>query len=425
MPVGTIQYGNLLEELVNRALAESEITKTIFRANRYFARVDERSKTITGAWVEFPIYTGETGTAKMFTVYGTSDSATYNPVEKVKMVKMDWKAAADFLRVSKIQLQQASGPEALLNYLQAQVEPVVESLKQLISNQLFTGDGQNDNAWGLDSILRINGPTTSPADNAFGGVARSGLKVLQANIADATDTTDFAGSTDGAMTFTNGSDVVQQGTTGTNDFDPAANLKVGGVLTGPDGRKYIVAYLDTANNQVYIDRPYEGATATNDTTWTYKGRYSNTTVYGNSGELTAEKLNLVMALCTDGSDHPTDLFMNSELFTVLLNEVIVKTRYVGTNNEQIGPEDYLSMYFNGARVYIDNHAPAGKVYVLNAKYGRLVKLRGYSEPRLDRGSLRWDVTGTRIQSLVGEVVCVFAHYIRALNRCGVIQGITV
>lgn len=418
MPVGTITYGNLLEELVNRKLLTSEVAKTVFKANKFFDLLDEKSKPKTGAWIEFPIALGKSGTAKMFTIYGTTDAASYAPVEKVKQAKFDWKNAADFLRISGIQMQQVSGPEQLVDFVESQTMVVLESLRQLISDQLFTGSGLNENAVGLETALD-NADTTGLT--TYGGISRAGVSALQANEADARDVNSYNGATNGNAVFTNGSTVVGEGGTPAVDWD-TLNIYPGGRLVAPDGRTYIV--MGKGVNQIFIDRPYEGASATS-TSWTYTGLFNDTTTYGGSGVFTAEKVDKIVALCTDGNDHPTDILVNSLTFSRFLHIVQKNQRFTGTQTTEIGSRKYLSLYFDGADVCIDNHAADGTLYVLNLNYWALPKLKGYDRPQLRKGDLVRDVTGTRIQSWIGEVVCVFALMCRALNRQGVLRGLTV
>jgi hypothetical protein len=299
------------------------------------------------------------------------------------------------------------------------MEGILESLRQLVSRQLFTGNGLGDNAYGLDTLLSTFSGT---GVRSFGGVSILDARSEVARVLDARDINTYNGTTNGSAVFTNGSNLVGEGGATPVDWD-SLNIYEGGQLTGPDGVTYTVA--GKTANTLHLTGRYLGATTTS-SNWSYKGRFSDTATYGSTaGQFHINKVDKAIAIATDGENHPTDIICNNETFTRFLHEIQQKQRFVGTKNEEIGSQQFLTLYVDGAEAYIDNHAPSGTIYFINNKFCALRKLRGYSDPALDRDSLRWDVTGTRIQSLVGEVVTVFVHYIRSKHRCSVIRNLTV
>jgi hypothetical protein len=403
-----------LEEVINRLLGTEKIGYSVFAANILQEKLYKKSKPATGNIVTYPIAKNKSGTAKVFTVYGASDTATYQQPDMVQMLQFDWTVAADFLRISEIQLNQASGKEALIPFLESQIEIVVRSLKDVVSDQIFNGNGVSPNAAGL--LTAISYSTT------YGGKTRLQFPALIPQLKDARDVNQVLGSGTGTLVFTNGSNVVTEGTA---NIDAVA-IYAGGYLTAPDGNRYLVVASPSsggAANQLTIFPAYQGTTVTSNS-WTYTGAFYPSSTYGGSGVLTIEKINRVMALCSDGDEQPTDVIFNSFTYSTFLNLLSSKGFLLQTQVKQIGAKSINYLNYNGADFYIDNHIPEGVVLFLNADYVHLTPLKGYENIQLSKAGLTKDTSGTRVASLVGDVVATFAVGVNGVNRCGGIINIS-
>jgi hypothetical protein len=397
-----------IEEIVNRVLGDKKIGYTVFAANVLQDKLYQKAEPKTGSLALYPIAKNKTGTAKKFTIYGASDTATYVQNDQTQMLSFDWTVSADFLRLSNIQAAMASGPEALIDFIKGQVEIVTRSLRDLVSDDIFNGTGAAPDAAGLSTILSYS-PT-------YGGKTRTDFPALIPVRVSANDVNQVLGSATGTLVFTLNSTIVTAGTASL----PITDVFPGGFLTGPDGRRYKV--LENSATQIRIFPAYQGTSVTS-SSWTYTGFFYPSSVYGNAGELTLKKINKVMSFCTDGNDLPTDIVSSSGVHNFFLNAVIDKGFNVNGEVRQIGLQKVNVLTYNGTEVYIDNHIPSDTLYVLNLNYIHLTPLKGYEKIQLSKDGMYKDTSGTRVASLVGEVVATYAIGCNGVNRQGCIVDI--
>lgn len=403
-----------LEELINRTLGRDDVAFSIFSANILQDKLYKNVKRKTGERAVFPFAKRRTGTAKNFTFYGATDTATYNQqVDAIEMLDMEWTNTADFLRISNVQAAMAAGPEALIRFIEDQIEVVSRSLREKISETIFNGSGTPPDGPGLSVALSYS--TTYGGKTRIPVGANDEYRALLPVFVDANDVQQFNGSSVGTLTFTIGSNVVTPGTGNFTGWYP------GGSVTAPDGNTYRVVSVGAT---VLLERNYTGSTITS-SSWQYNGFFYPASTYGNAGEFTLKKLNKVMAYCTQGAETPTDIVCSATAYTALLNTVVDKGLY--PFNEavyELGVRKIGILQYNGADMYIDTHVPGNDVFILNLDYVNLAALKGYDKPQLAKTGLAKDTSGTRIDSLVGEVVATYALGVPGANRCGRITGIS-
>jgi hypothetical protein len=410
-------WSNSFERVINRAIGE-EIGESAFAASVGLERAWNKRVLRTGTQVEQPIFTGEDGTATMFSIHGmdsagVSGTVTFKEPDKLINLIIPFKPAGDTIRFSEIRMKMAAGNKTeLYNYFRTQASLFKLSIMKLLGQQFVAGDpdGTSTDVHGLASIFKV---AASNAGVSYQSQARTQSDALFPSIfcADATTTAYATGS----ASIADGGRVI----TGTNT-SWASSIFEGDKITL--GTQTFTVRAVVSATSLHVTPAADGASGT--VSFTHSPQFSDTTTYAASGVINLAKIDKAYWDCTDGPFEPTVMFTRGDMFGAIASRLVANQRYASQDNK-VGIKKRQSFMYNNAELFIDNYVPSGTIYGLNEEFFNCYAVQGLDQIKLVEGSLQRDYSSFQRASFVAEVNVALNFSTKAPNRNFKIDGFTV
>lgn len=175
MTAGNTNYDTLLSTTLDnyRDTFDDNLSKDV--VTYHFLKKNGRVKTLSGgAKIVEPLMYGSNSTAKTYSLY---DSLDYTPQDGMTAAEFEWRQHAVTVIIAGIEEAKNSGPEAVIDLLDAKVQQAEISAIQSF-DVMFNGDGTGNsgkNFLGLgaligdasSSITTVGGIDASDSDNAW------------------------------------------------------------------------------------------------------------------------------------------------------------------------------------------------------------------------------------------------------------------
>lgn len=411
-------WSNAFERVINRAIGD-EIGESAFAASVGLERAWSKRELRTGTQIEQPIFTGEDGTAAMFSVHGfdsagASGTVTYKEPNKTINLIIPFQPAGDTIRLSEIRMKQAAGNKTeLYNYFRMQAGLLKLSMQKLLGSQFVNGDPATNSTdiHGLKSIFNV---ASGGSGVAYQSQERTQSDALFPSIftANATTTAYAAGSASIAA----GSRVIN----GTNTTFTGGAVSEGDKITL--GTQTFTVRAVVSATVLHVTPAAAAASGT--VSFTHSPQFKDTTTYGGSGEISLAKIDKAYWDCTDGPFEPTVMLCRGDMFGGITARMLANQRYASRDN-QVGVKKRQSFMYNNAELFIDNYVPSGTVYGYNEEFFKMYALQGLDSIRLVEGSLQRDISTFQRASYVAEVNVVLNASTKAPNRNFKISGFNI
>jgi uncharacterized Zn-binding protein involved in type VI secretion len=411
-------WSNAFERVINRAIGE-EIGYSAFAASVGLERAWAKRNLRTGTQIEQPIFTGEDGTATMFSVHGfdtagSSGNVTYKEPNKLVNLIIPFQNAGDTIRFSEIRMKQAAGNKTeLYNYFKTQAGLFKLSFMKLLGNQFVNGNPAttSTDVHGLASIFNV---ASGGSAVSYQSQERTQSDALYPSIfaADATTTVYATGS----ASIASGARIIN----GTNTTFTGGSVSEGDKITLGTQTFTIRAVISAT--VLHVTPAASGASGT--VSFTHSPQFSDTTTYGNRQVVNLAKIDKAYWDCTDGPFEPTVMLSRGDMFGAVVSRMVANQRYASQDNK-VGVKKRQSFMYNNAEYFIDNYVPSGTIYGYNEEFFNCYALQGLDKIHLAEGSLQRDISTFQRASFVGEVNVSLNFSTRAPNRNFVIDGFSV
>jgi len=454
----SVKSGLFFESKVRREL--SDTTKT-------FSPYDDATDFIGDS----PYLGGASGT-------GTANTAvnTYTPKDAVRNMEVRWAFANDEIRFSQIYLTMLDSPGKFLDYFMENMDYIEDSMKVFIARQIQYGLGlggiptnaNETNFYGLYNQVRswagdrtVTTVQNDPANTHF-GLLRHENPSFVGNVwpADAVYDPASAGaeirrlvagsivtSNITTLTYTNAGDGTQidlasgrgtrldLGAAATlpahNVHDWYADVTINDATSDFNGQtfRFIVGHGLAGERYVGLSSQF---VETNAVPIAANNVNCDVVIFpkftlageGDAGVFTANKVHKAYFLdgAVDGSDFPDHIRVSAGRFYSFSQELQQLQRWYGEDPHLLS-KGFHNFYFNAAHVAIDNYEREDVVNGSNTKYCQLKFLKGYNKYSISKSGLRYDTSGRRIDSIVGDVVVGGQVCDRSPNRSFRIEGL--
>jgi len=372
-----------------------------------------KDRGVTGSHIEWLLRRHGLGKAKAFAIHGSNDGYTATVPDNILTAQSNLKNVGSALLLSRLRIQDASGPEAKLRYVDEQVESTLDDVSQLCERLLFDGDPTSDSTHPLGLNHTIKYAST------YAGVTRAQARGACGNrLNAATVTTDIA-----------------KGTTTATVTRNSATVTLAASQTWKDGDLVFIADENGAMQRYYANGDGSASTAlTIAPAFEYEGAAGRAIRIvspflgkGSANERTLSKINQAIALASDSGVSP-DFGYCDEMMHAFLNDEVIATEFSQTTAEkgELGAANRRHFMYRGMRVEISHFAGDGNFYGVNSKHLELLCGKGYDRIHLAGGKLKPEasVQASGFQNEIGEVIMRFELCSKANNRHFLIENMT-
>lgn len=344
----------------------------------------------------------------------------------------------DEIRINEFEIDAADTVDEFTNLFGELADEMVDNWKQNLASQVLRGQGDGQEGttngsasdmYGLYNQVRhssFSGNTANDTANVHFGLARHEFPHLVGRVFDASQV-DTVSSTQlisiANCTCTNGSTQVTFSSTNlsTAAIGWMVRIKSGSTVIA-SGYEYRVGFLTASTGQTTLQMTqiFRGTTASTYTVELFP--FFRDDMEGDAGTWNVNKLYKVLTSClTNGK--PDYGCVNSSGFYKFMAHLEAKQQWWKGEDAQLKQRGYDNFYFGPCVMTIDEHEDAGTVGFYDSKYTQLYWHRKYGMPKIKRNSLRYDTSGRRIGSLVGDMIQVGQLVVLSPANCGRVTGL--